>query len=74
MHDNMHDNDIIQIIPGGGWQVRGEVDGKPYVYPLVAWGLRRDGTVVPLDAGSEGLVDELDDLGWTVAPPGGWPE
>ena len=49
---------IMSIAPGGGWRVEyASKDGAPRrSVPLVGWGVRPDGTVVPLD------VDECGDV------------
>jgi hypothetical protein len=57
------ENDYIALIPGGGWRSKTEVtdeNGKRWVYdqPLVAWALRRDGIVVPLETDGDGFVHE----------------
>lgn len=54
---------IIQLIPGTGWQVTfnaGQEDES--TEPLLAWGLRTDGSVVPLATDCNGEVDRADDL------------
>lgn len=55
------DYDYIALIPGGGWRCREEYTGengqrRVYDQPLVAWALRRNGSVVPLQADGDGLV------------------
>lgn len=48
----MTNNKIVQIIPGDGWMARFP-DRKMRV---VAFGLREDGTVVPLIASDDGNI------------------
>lgn len=55
------DYDYIGLIPGGGWRCKEEYIGENgqrwgYDQPLVAWALRRDGSIVPLQADGDGLV------------------
>ncbi|AWK74270.1 hypothetical protein CBI38_24660 [Rhodococcus oxybenzonivorans] len=55
------DNRVVQMIPATGWQVthnHGTED--EFTEPLVAWGLRSDGSVVPLNTDCGGLVEDLD--------------
>ena len=49
---------IVQIIPADGWVAVYEDDGTELRAPLVAWGLRSDGEVVPLDTTPEGDVSD----------------
>ena len=55
---------IKQIIPANGWMVwyyadgEGDVKDELFSEPLVAWGLRLDGLVVPLGDGG-GYAEEL---------------
>lgn len=54
-------DDFITLIPGGGWHCKEECtdeNGERRVYdqPLVAWALRRDGIIVPLQTDGEGYV------------------
>ena len=49
---------IIQIIPAVGWQMLWDM-GEPELTDLMGFGLQQNGTVVPLDADSDGLVDNL---------------
>ena len=56
--------DIIQIMPSGGWHFAyKESDGTPVVFPVLAWGLTREGDVVALDCDACGVVDDVTDLG-----------
>lgn len=73
MHDDIK---IIQIMPAGGWQVRHVIGDQPYVIPLLGWGLLSNGEVVPLDMDDKGIAEVLDGTveGWSLVPPGGWPE
>lgn len=55
------EDDYIGLIPGGGWRCKEEYteeNGQRWGYdqPLVAWALRRDGSIVPLQADGDGLV------------------
>lgn len=56
------DERIIQLIPGTGWQATYN-PGKPdeFTEPLVAWGLRSDGSVIPLSTDCHGQVDRADE-------------
>lgn len=59
--DTVTADDYIGLIPGGGWRYREEYTGENgqrrfYDQPLVAWALRRDGSIVPLQADGDGLV------------------
>jgi hypothetical protein len=66
------DPSVFALIPPAGWRVawRGD-DGTEWTQPLVGWGLRDDGSVVPLDTDCDGLVQELIDTGgsWRVYHP-----
>ncbi|MEV0889933.1 hypothetical protein [Promicromonospora sp. MEB111] len=56
--ENTFDQQIVQLIPADGW-VAVYKDGKTEMRaPLVAWGLRRDGQVVPLDTNPAGDVGD----------------
>ena|SRR5690606_2473028 len=57
------DYDYIALIPGGGWRCKEELveeNGERWVndQPLVAWALRRDGAVIPLQTDGDGFVYE----------------
>ena len=59
--DTVTADDYIGLIPGSGWRCREEYTGengqrRVYDQPLVAWALRRDGSIVPLQADGDGLV------------------
>ncbi|MEW2071885.1 hypothetical protein [Streptomyces sp. NPDC007346] len=46
---------VVGAIPGGGWSVRFKnSDGTFTEDPLVAWTVRSDGTLTPVDTDSEG--------------------
>ncbi|MFC7933961.1 hypothetical protein [Streptomyces cinereoruber] len=50
---------VVAAIPGGGWGARfKEEDGTFLVDPLVAWTIRSDGTLTPIDTDSTGLCDD----------------
>ncbi|MGW5366551.1 hypothetical protein [Actinopolymorpha pittospori] len=57
------DQRIVAIAPGGGWRVEyaPSAEGAVRSAPLVGWGVRGDGQVVPLDVENTGevLVTEL---------------
>ncbi len=54
---------VVALLPAGGWRVAGaQDDGTVWSQPLVGWGLRADGSVVPLDTDGTGCVEELDSL------------
>jgi hypothetical protein len=56
--DNEDPDQIVTIIPGGGWMIW---DGRRgWSTPVVAWALRRDGSVVAMESDSAGLVWPLD--------------
>jgi hypothetical protein len=53
---------IVALLPAGGWRVawsRDDGQGE-WSQPLVGWGLKADGSVVPLDTDGTGCVEELD--------------
>lgn len=49
---------IVQLIPADGWVAVYKDEDVEVRAPLVAWGLRRDGQVVPLDTAPEGDVGD----------------
>lgn len=50
------------LLPAGGWRIEKTAeDGTTWSDPLVGWGARSDGVVVPLDT---------DSLGRVIEPPG----
>ena len=54
---------VIAAIPGGGWTAMygdggGEEGGDGYGSLLVAWLVYDDGEIKPMDAGSDGYVDD----------------
>ena len=56
--ENTPDQHIVQLIPTDGW-VAVYKDGETEMRaPLVAWGLGRDGQVVPLDTDPQGDVGD----------------
>lgn len=65
-YDGMGDDPypaIVALLPAGGWRVAWpQEDGTEWSQPLVGWGLRADGSVVPLDTDATGSVEELDSL------------
>lgn len=53
--------DIVQIMTAGGWRVETTLDdGTTRDEPLVGWGLKANGQVVPLDVDETGHVDDFD--------------
>lgn len=59
----MSDDEILQLIPAPGWRAihaafdeRDETAVSLERRPLVAWALRRDGDVVPLETSLDGIV------------------
>ena len=67
MVEDHNDNDIIQIIPGGGWQAvfaeKDEGTGEPIArsYPVVCWALTRGGSVRPMRPDPAGHVEFADE-------------
>jgi hypothetical protein len=59
--NNPPSSHFVQIIPGTGFVVAilGEDDHEILFEPLVAWGLNKEGTVVPLGSDPEGFVDTV---------------
>ncbi|WP_393063402.1 hypothetical protein [Streptomyces sp. LN549] len=50
---------VVAAIPGGGWSARfTESDGSSTVDPLVAWTVRSNGTLTPIDTDTTGLCDD----------------
>lgn len=51
---------IVSLLPAGGWRVEwtGD-DGSTWSQPLVGWGVKANGDVVPLDTDPDGLVEEI---------------
>ncbi|MFY1589127.1 hypothetical protein ACN267_32245 [Micromonospora sp. WMMD734] len=55
-------SELVAIAPAGGWRVAWKTaSGGEWSQPLVGWGLKADGTVVPLDADPGGFVDDFGD-------------
>ncbi|MDR7381114.1 hypothetical protein [Promicromonospora iranensis] len=52
------DTQIVQLIPANGWVAVYKDDDTELRAPLVAWALRRDGEVIPLDTDPEGDVGD----------------
>jgi hypothetical protein len=58
----VYDSDLISIIPGGGWLALSEPDsaspqGFRYAMPVVAWGHKADGFIVPYILTDDGVVE-----------------
>ncbi|MFY1703929.1 hypothetical protein ACN28G_19705 [Micromonospora sp. WMMA1923] len=54
--------DLVAIVPADGWRVAWKTaSGGEWSQPLVGWGLKADGTVVPLDCDPAGYVDDFGD-------------
>ncbi|MFD2792909.1 hypothetical protein ACFS27_05030 [Promicromonospora vindobonensis] len=53
-----NDEHIVQLIPADVWVAVYKDDDTELRAPLVAWALRRDGQVVPLDTDPEGDVGD----------------
>ena len=52
------DSDIVGIAPASGvWAVYSDASGSEFRSRVHLWGVRHDGTVVPLEAYKDGLVD-----------------
>ncbi|WP_055558781.1 hypothetical protein [Streptomyces luridiscabiei] len=50
---------VVAAIPGGGWGARYKSDdGSFTVDPLVAWTVRSDGTLAPVDTDITGVCDD----------------
>jgi hypothetical protein len=63
---------VVALIPAAGWRVTWRADdGQEWTQPLVGWGLRDDGLVVPLDTDCNGLVEPLTEVvgTWRVYHP-----
>lgn len=54
----LDDEQIVQLIPADGWVAVYRDEEAEVRAPLVAWGLRRDGEVVPLDTDPSGTVGD----------------
>jgi hypothetical protein len=47
---------FVALIPGGGWMIFHSTGEDDYSSPVVAWALRANGDVVPLEAPDDGRV------------------
>lgn len=56
--ETSNDKHIVQLIPADGWVAVYRDDNTELRAPLVAWALRRDGQVVPLDTDPAGDVGD----------------
>lgn len=55
---------VVAAIPGGGWSARYKnQDGTFTVDPLVAWTVRSDGVLTPVDTDTTGLCDDVTTMG-----------
>ncbi|MFD8288011.1 hypothetical protein ACFV2B_07225 [Streptomyces lavendulae] len=55
---------VVAAIPGGGWSARYKnQDGSFTVDPLVAWTVRSDGTLTPVDTDTTGVCDDPTTMG-----------
>ncbi|MCX4971048.1 hypothetical protein OHA98_41280 [Streptomyces sp. NBC_00654] len=55
---------VVAAIPGGGWSARYKnEDGTFTVDPLVAWTVRSDGILTPVDTDTAGLCDDVTTMG-----------
>jgi hypothetical protein len=61
--ENMDHTRIVQIIPADGWVAVYKDDDAELRAPLVAWALRQDGEVVPLDTDPGGDVGDPREAG-----------
>lgn len=65
--------ELVAVMPANGWRVEfTEPDsGHKHSQPLLGWGLKANGDVVPLDADERGWVEQLTnvDNGWRVYHP-----
>lgn len=60
-------SDIVQLIPANGERIAYTNPDEPDpTTPVVAWGLSRDGVLIPLTVGSDGTVEQEDD-DWKLA-------
>jgi len=59
---------IVQIMPGGGWLIERPAWGPGdevtrLIRPVVAWALREDGSLVPIELESDGTwLDSIHDI------------
>lgn len=56
--ETSNDTRIVQLIPADGWVAVYKDNDTELRAPLVAWALRRDGEVIPLDTNPEGDVGD----------------
>ncbi|MFH8417065.1 hypothetical protein [Streptomyces collinus] len=57
-------NPIVAALPGGGWFTEYEQDdGSVETYPLVAWLVLADAEMIPMDASTNGFVQDPRDVG-----------
>jgi hypothetical protein len=66
--------DLISIIPGGGWLALSEPDsaspeGFGYAMPVVAWGLKANGFIVPYIWRGDDAVVEAEQQDYTLWHP-----
>ncbi|MEV2255962.1 hypothetical protein AB0I94_36315 [Streptomyces sp. NPDC050147] len=55
---------VVAAIPGGGWSARFKnQDGTFNVDPLVAWTVRSDGTLTPIDTDATGVCEASTAMG-----------
>ncbi|MET9810867.1 hypothetical protein [Streptomyces halstedii] len=55
---------VVAAIPGGGWSARYKnEDGTFTMDPLVAWTVRSNGTLAPVDTDPTGLCDDPTTMG-----------
>lgn len=57
--------EIVGLIPADGWMVtfKDDDDGSEWSTPLIGWGLKADGEVVPLEVDGDGLVSAVEYTG-----------
>lgn len=52
-------NPVVSALPGAGWAAEYLLpDGTTQRYPLIAWLVRADGTLEPLDMGEDGYAED----------------
>ncbi|MFE0201248.1 hypothetical protein ACFWZS_30850 [[Kitasatospora] papulosa] len=66
---------VVAAVPGGGWGARYKNDDGTFtVDPLVAWTVRSDGTLTPVDTDATGVCDDPTAMGnfdGLIAPEAG---